>query len=164
MNKPLISFIWGQDRNRLIGCNNSLPWRLPADMAWFKKSTMGKPILMGRKTYESIGRPLPGRTNLILSRQTDFLIDGCTVVHSLDDAKSAVPDADEVMVMGGAEIYALLFNQAERLYITEIDAEFEGDAWFPEFNRSQWKETFRESHQPDEKNAYPYAFTILERK
>ena len=164
MNKPLISFIWGQDRNRLIGCNNSLPWRLPADMAWFKKSTMGKPILMGRKTYESIGRPLPGRTNLILSRQTDFLIDGCTVVHSLDDAKSAVPDADEVMVMGGAEIYALLFNQAERLYITEIDAEFEGDAWFPEFNRSQWKETFRESHQPDEKNAYPYAFIILERK
>ncbi len=164
MNKPLISFIWGQDRNRLIGCNNSLPWRLPADMAWFKKSTMGKPILMGRKTYESIGRPLPGRTNLILSRQTDFLIDGCTVVHSLDDAKSAVPDADEVMVMGGAEIYALLFNQAERLYITEIDAEFEGDAWFPEFDRGQWKEIFRESHQPHEKNAYPYAFIILERK
>lgn len=164
MNKPLISFIWGQDRNRLIGRDNSLPWRLPADMAWFKKSTMGKPILMGRKTYESIGRPLPGRTNLILSRQADLQIDGCTVIHSLDEAKAAVPRADEIMVMGGAEIYALLFNQAKRLYITEIDAEFEGDAWFPEFERGQWKEIFRESHHPDEKNAYPYAFTILERK
>jgi len=163
-NNVIISFIWGQDRNRLIGRNNALPWRLPADMAWFKKSTMGKPILMGRKTYESIGRPLPGRTNLILSRQTDLQMDGCIVVHSLDEAKAAVPQADEIMVMGGAEIYALLLDQAERLYITEIDAEFEGDAWFPEFDRSQWKETFYASHQPDEKNVYPYTFTILERR
>ncbi|MDQ6997051.1 MAG: type 3 dihydrofolate reductase [Mariprofundus sp.] len=159
----VISFIWGQDRNRLIGCDNALPWRLPADMAWFKKSTMGKPILMGRKTYESIGRPLPGRSNLILSRQQDLDIEGCTVVHSLDEAKSAVPDADEIMVMGGAEIYALLFNQAERLYITEIDSEFEGDTWFPEFDRTLWQEIFCEAHQPDEKNNYPYAFIILER-
>jgi len=159
----VISFIWGQDRNRLIGCDNALPWRLPADMAWFKKSTMGKPILMGRKTYESIGRPLPGRSNLILSRQQDLDIEGCTVVHSLDEAKSAVPDVDEIMVMGGAEIYALLFNQAERLYITEIDSEFEGDTWFPEFDRTLWQEIFCETHQPDEKNIYPYAFSILER-
>ncbi len=162
--KPIISFIWGQDRNRLIGRNNALPWKLPADMAWFKKSTMGKPILMGRKTYESIGRPLPGRTNLILTRQADLQVEGCTVVHSLDEAKSVVPDADEIMVMGGAEIYALLFDQAGRLYITEIDAEFEGDAWFPEFDRRCWQEVFHESHQPDEKNAYPYAFSVLERK
>lgn len=163
-DRPIISFIWGQDRNRLIGRNNALPWKLPADMAWFKKSTMGKPILMGRKTYESIGRPLPGRTNLILTRQTDLQIEGCTEVHSLDEAKAAVPEADEIMVMGGAEIYTLLFDQAERLYITEIDTAFEGDAWFPEFDRSQWKETFHASHQPDEKNAYPYAFIIMERK
>jgi len=163
-DRPIISLIWGQDRNRLIGRNNALPWKLPADMAWFKKSTMGKPILMGRKTYESIGRPLPGRTNLILTRQADLQVEGCTVVHSLDEAKSVVPDADEIMVMGGAEIYALLFDQAGRLYITEIDAEFEGDAWFPEFDRCGWQEVFHESHQPDEKNAYPYAFSILERK
>jgi len=163
-DRPIISLIWGQDRNRLIGRDNALPWHLPADMAWFKKSTMGKPILMGRKTYESIGRPLPGRTNLILTRQPDLQTEGCSVVHSLNEARSAVPEADEIMVMGGAEIYALLFNQAERLYITEIDAEFEGDAWFPEFDRSVWKEVFCESHQADEKNAYPYALRILERK
>ncbi|MFQ5345349.1 MAG: type 3 dihydrofolate reductase [Mariprofundus sp.] len=160
----MISFIWGQDRNRLIGRDNTLPWKLPADMAWFKKSTMGKPILMGRKTYESIGRPLPGRTNLILSRQADLQIDGCTVVHSLDEAKAAVPGAEEIMVMGGAEIYTLLFDQAGRLYITEIDAEFEGDAWFPAFDRRCWQEIFHEPHRPDEKNPYPYAFSILERK
>ncbi len=163
-DKTIISFIWGQDRNRLIGRDNALPWKLPADMAWFKKSTMGKPILMGRKTYESIGRPLPGRVNLILTRQTNLQIEGCTVVHSLGEAKSSVPEADEIMVMGGAEIYALLFDQAERLYITEIDAEFEGDAWFPAFDRSAWAEEFHESHQPDEKNAYPYSFSILECK
>jgi len=162
--KPIISLIWGQDRNRLIGRDNALPWQLPADMAWFRKQTMGKPILMGRKTYESIGRPLPGRTNLILTRQADLQIEGCTIVHSLDEARAAVPEADEIMVMGGAEIYALLFDQAQRLYITEIDAEFEGDAWFPEFDRSRWQAVFSESHQPDEKNIYPCSFTILERK
>ena len=160
----MISFIWGQDRNRLIGADNALPWKLPADMAWFKKSTMGKPILMGRKTYESIGRPLPGRTNLILTRQQELQIEGCTVVHNLEAALAAVPEADEIMVMGGAEIYALLLDQAERLYITEIDAEFKGDAWFPEFDRELWQEISRESHLPDEKNIYPYAFIIMERK
>ena len=160
----MISFIWGQDRNRLIGADNALPWKLPADMAWFKKSTMGKPILMGRKTYESIGRPLPGRTNLILTRQQELQIEGCTVVHNLEAALAAVPEADEIMVMGGAEIYALLLDQAERLYITEIDAEFNGDAWFPEFDHELWQEVSRESHLPDEKNIYPYAFIIMERK
>jgi len=162
--KPIISLIWGQDRNRLIGRDNALPWRLPADMAWFRKQTMGKPILMGRKTYESIGRPLPGRTNLILTRQANLQIEGCTIVHSLDEARAAVPEADEIMVMGGAEIYTLLLDQADRLYITEIEAEFEGDAWFPEFDRRGWQAVFSDSHQPDEKNAYPYVFSILERK
>lgn len=151
------------DRNRLIGKENALPWRLPADMAWFKQSTMGKPVLMGRKTYESIGRPLPGRTNLILTRQQGLVIEGCRVVHSLEEALDAVADADEVMVMGGAEIYGLLLAHADRLYITEIDAEFEGDAWFPEFSREGWHETHREAHAPDEKNAYPYSFLIMER-
>ncbi len=159
-----LALIWGQDRNGLIGRANALPWHLPADMAWFKKQTMGKPILMGRKTYASIGRPLPGRTNLILSRQPDLQIDGCRVVHSIDEAHAAVPEADEIMVMGGAEIYALLLKLADRLYLTEIDAAFEGDAWFPPFDRSSWREIFCETHAPDEKNLYPYTFTILERK
>jgi len=159
-----ISLIWAMDKHRLIGRENALPWKLPADMAWFKKSTMGKPILMGRKTYESIGRPLPGRVNLILSRQSDLKIDGCKVVSSLAEAKAEVPDADEIMVMGGAEIYALLIDQADCLYITEIDAVFEGDAWFPAFDRQSWQTISQDSHQPDDKNRYPYIFTILERK
>ncbi|WP_167632054.1 type 3 dihydrofolate reductase [Mariprofundus ferrooxydans] len=160
---PLVSLIWAMDHNRLIGCNNALPWQLPADMAWFRKNTMGKPILMGRKTHDSIGRPLPGRTNLILSRQQDLHIDGCTVVDNLDSAVAAVADASEIMVMGGAEIYALLLPHADRLYITEIDAEFEGDAWFPAFDRSAWHTVSSESHPADERNAHPHTFTILER-
>ncbi|MDQ6969367.1 MAG: type 3 dihydrofolate reductase [Mariprofundus sp.] len=158
-----ISLIWAMDNNQLIGRNNTLPWHLPADMAWFKQHTMGKPILMGRKTYESIGRPLPGRVNLVLSQQADLKIDGCTVVASLAEAKKAVADAKEIMVMGGAEIYKLLFDLADRLYITEIDAVFEGDAYFPAFDRKAWQVISRDEHQPDEKNIYPYAFTILER-
>ncbi len=163
MTKPTLSLIWAMDNNRLIGSDNALPWKLSADMAWFKKNTMGKPILMGRKTYDSIGRPLPGRSNLILTRQQGLQVEGCTVTNTVDEALAAANDADEVMVMGGAEIYAQLFDQAERLYITEIDGEFEGDAWFPEFDRSSWREIFRESHAPDEKNAYAYDFIVLER-
>jgi dihydrofolate reductase len=159
-----ISLIWAMDRNRLIGRANALPWKLSADMAWFKKNTMAKPILMGRKTYESIGRPLPGRTNLILTRQPDLQIKGCVVVHSLEQAKAAVPDADEIMVMGGAEIYAQLLDQADRLYITMIDAVFEGDAWFPEFSLQQWQEVSRQAGVVDEKNIYPHVFMTLERK
>jgi len=164
MSKPTLSLIWAMDQNRLIGRDNALPWKLSADMAWFKKSTMGKPILMGRKTYESIGRPLPGRTNLILTRQKNLEVDGCTVVNTVEQALAAVADADEVMVMGGAEIYAQLFDQADRLYITEIDETFDGDAWFPEFDRDAWQELSRESFGPDEKNTYAYAFIIMERK
>ena len=159
-----ISLIWAMDRHRLIGRENALPWKLPADMAWFKKNTMAKPILMGRKTYESIGHPLPGRVNLILSRQSDFSVDGCTVVDSLEAAKAAVPDAEEIMVMGGAEIYALLIDQADCLYITEIDAAFKGDAWFPEFDNDDWVEVARHHHELDEKNPYPYVFIKLKRK
>ncbi len=159
-----LSLIWAMDRNRLIGCENALPWKLPADMAWFKKNTMGKPILMGRKTYASIGRPLPGRVNLILSRQSDLQIDGCKVVSSLAEAQAEVPDAEEIMVMGGAEIYALLIDQADCLYITEIDAAFEGNVWFPEFDRNDWQVVTRQNGVLDEKNIYPHAFIFMERK
>jgi len=164
MSKPMLSLIWAMDNNRLIGRDNALPWKLPADMAWFRQQTMGKPILMGRKTYASIGRPLPGRVNLVLSRQADLQIDGCIVVHDINEVYAAVPDAEEIMVMGGAEIYALLLDQADRLYITAIDDAFEGDAWFPAFDVESWQQLSQQAHQPDEKNPYPYTFTILARK
>ncbi|TLS77402.1 type 3 dihydrofolate reductase [Mariprofundus erugo] len=161
---PLISLIWAMDRNRLIGRQNSLPWHLPADMAWFRRQTMGKPVLMGRKTYESIGRALPGRTNLILSRQQGLHIAGCTVADNLAAALASVAGSEELMVMGGAEIYSLLLPHADRLYITEVDAACEGDAWFPEFDRTAWQVVHHESHPADASNIYPYTFTVLERR
>lgn len=158
-----LSLIWAMDRNRLIGNQNALPWRLPADMQWFRKQTMGKPILMGRKTFESIGKPLPKRINIILSRQKDLKIEGCTVVQSLDEAKAAVPDANEIMVIGGAEIYALLLPHADQLYITQIDESFEGDAWFPAYDSKLWHRIEHESHQADEKNPHNYHFEVWQR-
>ncbi len=163
-NRPLLSLIWAMDRNRLIGSNNALPWNLPADMQWFRKQTMEKPVLMGRKTFESIGKPLPGRENIILTRQPELTIDGCHVVTSIEEAFGAVPEADEIMVIGGSEIYALLLEQADRLYCTTIDAEFEGDAWFPDFDEQAWRTIFSEVHAADEKNGSSCNFRILERK
>jgi len=161
----MISLIWAMDNNRLIGANNQMPWAIsdiPADMAWFRQHTLGKPVLMGRKTFESIGKPLPQRRNIILSRQKDLTIEGCEVIHSLDDAVSMFQD-DELMVMGGAEIYALALPYADKLYITHINHVFEGDAWFPELNMRQWQVTFSEQHQPDENNQYPYTFEIYQK-
>ncbi|MDQ6959797.1 MAG: type 3 dihydrofolate reductase [Mariprofundaceae bacterium] len=158
----MISLIWAQDENSLIGDGGQLPWRLPADMAWFRKNTMGKPIFMGRKTFDSIGRPLPGRTNIVLTSQ-DIKIDGCTVVHSLAEAVTVTDKTEELMVMGGAQIYKLTLPRANRLYITQIHAVFEGDAWFPAFDKSMWRETFHECHKPDARNMYPFSFRILER-
>lgn len=160
---PTLSLIWAMDRNRLIGNHNALPWQLPADMQWFRRQTMGKPVLMGRNTFDSIGRPLPGRLNLVLTRQP-IGIDGCTVVHTFDEAVQAAGGADELMVIGGAEIYSMALPLAERLYFTEIDAAFDGDAWFPAFDATAWHEVFCERHDADEKNAYPYRFRILERR
>jgi len=158
-----LSLIWAMDKNRLIGSKNQLPWKLPADMQWFRKQTMGKPVLMGRKTFESIGKPLPGRENLILTRQQGLAIAGCRVVHSLDEAKAAVPDADEIMVIGGSEIYALLLPAADKLYCTVIHDLFEGDAWFPEFNKGEWEQTLCTFFDADDQNRYAYSFMIYER-
>jgi len=162
----MISLIWGQDENGLIGKDNQLPWRLPADMKWFRKHTMGKLILMGRKTFESIGKPLPGRTNIVITRQ-NIEIEGCRVVHSPEQAirlaEELGPDADELMVMGGAEIYAQFLSEADRLYITDVHAAFEGDAWFPKFDRTAWVESYREDHAADEANPHAYSFIIMER-
>ena len=158
-----LSLIWAMDRNRLIGNHDALPWHLPADMQWFRKQTMEKPILMGRKTFESIGKPLPKRMNIILSRQKDLTIEGCIVVQSLHEAKAAVPDADEMMVIGGAEIYALLLPQADQLYITHIDESFEGDTWFPTYDLELWQRVQHEPHQADEKNPHNYRFEVWQR-
>ncbi len=158
----MLSLIWAQDENGLIGREKQLPWHLPADMQWFKKKTLGKPLMMGRKTFESIGYPLPGRTNIVITSE-DIKIDGCTIAHSLKEAITIAHGAGELMVMGGAQIYELALPQASRLYITKIHAAFEGDKYFPSFDTRRWRETFREDHGSDEKNMYSYSFHILER-
>ncbi|WP_373323194.1 dihydrofolate reductase [Alkalihalobacterium chitinilyticum] len=161
----LISFLVAMDNNRVIGKDNDLPWSLPADLAYFKKVTMGHPIVMGRKTYESIGRPLPGRENIILTRNREYSVDGCTVLHSLADVKQVVDANDkETFIIGGAEIFKEAFPIADKLYITHIDEEFDGDTYFPAFSDHEWKEVSREKGIKDEKNPYDYYFTVYERK
>jgi len=160
----IVSLITAMDRNRLIGSNNRLPWYLPADFAHFKSVTMGKPVIMGRKTFESIGRPLPGRTNIVLSRNPAIGFEGVECVSSFEQALALVPDAEEVMVIGGSAIYEMLLPQANRMYFTYVDAEFEGDAWFPEFDKNQWHEVESVLREADEKNLYDCRFVTLEKK
>ncbi len=140
-----------------------MPWHLPADMSWFREHTLGKSVLMGRKTFDSIGKPLPNRRNIILTRQQGLQIDGCEIIHDIQDAIKEF-EQDELMVMGGAEIYALALPFAGRLYCTRIEHQFEGDAWFPEIDMSEWQLSREEEHQADEKNAYPYRFEIYQRR
>ncbi|MBU1190380.1 MAG: type 3 dihydrofolate reductase [Gammaproteobacteria bacterium] len=160
----MISIIVAMDRNRLIGSNNGLPWRLPADLKHFKAITLGKPVIMGRKTYESIGRPLPERHNIVVSRTPGFVAPGCTTVTSADAALAAAGDVPEVMIIGGAQLYTQLLPQVQRIYLTQIDAAFDGDAWFPDLDTAVWHETAREGHLPDDRNPYAYSFLVLERR
>jgi dihydrofolate reductase len=160
----IVSIIAAMDRNRLIGNNNQLPWHLPADLAHFKKLTMGKPIIMGRKTYESIGRPLPGRTNIVMTRSGDFHPEGVMVASSLEQALEMAAGEEEVMVIGGSTIYQLALPAAERLYITYVDNSYEGDAWFPALDTGQWRVIASEEHAADEKNSSDYRFVTYERK
>ncbi|MBE2220872.1 MAG: dihydrofolate reductase [Anaerolineae bacterium] len=163
----IISMIAAMDKNKVIGQNGRLPWRLPADMQRFVTLTMGKPVIMGRKTYESIParfRPLSGRTNIIITSKADYDAPGCLVVTSPEAALAAAGAAAEVMIIGGSSIYQAFLFQAHRLYLTLIDAEFEGDAIFPTTEQIYWCIIHQESHQPDEKNQYPYQFLTLERK
>ncbi|HIF88549.1 MAG TPA: type 3 dihydrofolate reductase [Candidatus Thioglobus sp.] len=159
-----LSIIVAMDDNHLIGKDNGLPWHLPADLAFFKKVTTGHSIVMGRKTYDSIGRPLPNRRNLVITRNTDVNIDGCEVFNSIDSALSSAKDEDEVLVIGGANLCKQVLSQVERLYITHIEGVFEGDTYFPDYNEGDWQEISCESHTPDEKNPHHYHFKILERK
>ncbi|MDD3762779.1 MAG: dihydrofolate reductase [Nevskiales bacterium] len=157
-----ISLVAAFDRNRLIGRDGGLPWRLPNDLKHFKQLTLGKVVLMGRKTWDSLGRPLPERDNWVLTRDPAFAAAGCRVFRSLDEALTAHRDG-ELMVIGGAELYRQALPLADRLYLTEVDAEAEGDAWFPALDAGQWRERARESHPADERHAHAYAFVTLER-
>lgn len=148
-------------RNGVIGRDNDLPWRLPDDLKRFKAITLGKPVVMGRKTFESIGRPLPGRENRVVSRQPGLGVEGCRVFAKLQDALAG-PE-EEVMVIGGAQIYAEALPLAQRLFLTEVDAEVEGDARFPDLDPAAWREVGREEHAADERHAYAFRFRVLER-
>ncbi len=152
------------DRNRVIGRDNALPWRLPEDLRYFRRVTTGHPVIMGRRNHESIGRPLPQRLNIVLSRDPGFRAPGCVVAGSLEAALAAAGDDPEIFIIGGAELYAQTLALADRLYLTLIDAEFEGDARFPEFDRRDWRTVAREDRAPDEQNPFRYSFVVLERK
>jgi len=160
----IISIIVAMDKKGVIGHEGDLPWHLSADLKHFKAVTMGKPLIMGRKTHESIGRPLPGRKNIIMTRSPGFIAEGCTVVLSLDDAFQAAGDVEEVMIMGGSAIYDQSLARTDRLYLTEVHTDVSGDVYFPEFNKSEWVELEREDHSADDKNDHDYSFVVLERK
>ena len=164
-----LAIIVAQAKNRVIGVNNKLPWHLPEDLRYFKQVTMGKPIIMGRNTYESIGRPLPGRENIVISRQADYAPKGVVVVPSLEAAIEhagnigLINGVDEAMVIGGAQIYQQALDIADRLYLTEVDAEIDGDAWFPDFSREEWNEVGRDEFPAEGPNPYNYRFLVLDR-
>lgn len=158
MNKPVISLVAAMAKNRVIGKDNQMPWHLPADLAHFKRVTMSKPIIMGRKTYDSIGRPLPGRQNIVISRNQALEIDGCDVVGSIEEALDLVSDVKEVMVIGGGFLYSQMILNANKLYLTFIDLAVEGDTQFPEFEHLNLREVSRESHLADEKNPHNCEF------
>ena len=158
-----LSIVVAMDDNRLIGNNNQLPWHLPADLAYFKKLTTGKSILMGRKTYDSIGRPLPNRRNIVVTRKTKISIPGCEVVSSIANALELTKGEEEVMVIGGASLCEQLLPQVNRLYITKVDGEFEGDVFFPKYDDSHWQQVSCESHSKDHSNPYSHHFIVLDR-
>ncbi len=162
--KPLVSLIWAMADNRIIGVNNRLPWKLPSDMQWFRKATMGKPIVMGRKTFESFGgKALPGRHNIVVTHDVNFHAEEISVAHSLEEAFETAGLVDEVMVIGGESFYKQTLAHADRLYVTHVHTNVEGDAWFPEFDESEWHEVSRIECQADEKNPFDHSFAILER-
>ncbi|MBK0404586.1 dihydrofolate reductase [Adhaeribacter sp. BT258] len=158
----MIALVVAMAENNVIGKNNQLIWHLPADLKHFKNLTTGHPIIMGRKTYESIGKPLPNRTNIVITRQEDFKPEGCLVAHSLPEALMLAQQLDaNIFVIGGAEIYKQAMFLADTIYLTEVHHEFEGDTFFPEIDTLLWVETDREEHKADDKNPYDYAFVTL---
>ena len=165
-----LSMIVATAQNRVIGRDNALPWYLPNVLKYFKQTTLGKPVIMGRKTYESIGKPLPGRTNIVITRQTDYLPEGVKVVHSVAEARDLaesvclIDGQEEAMIMGGAEIYTLALPDADRLYLTEVHADVDGDAYFPEYDKTEWQEISREDFSAEGPNPYNYSFVVYDKK
>lgn len=151
-------------RNGVIGRDGELPWKLPDDMAYFKKVTMGHPVVMGRRTYDSIGKPLPGRTNIVVTRNQLFAAPGCKVVHSLADAWRAAGGADEVSVIGGTQLFEESLPIADRIHLTEVLADVPGDTYFPAFDRSKWRETVIAEHAADARHAHPFRILVLDRE
>lgn len=160
----ILSMIVATAQNRVIGKDNDMPWHLPADLAYFKKITLGKPIIMGRKTFESIGRPLPGRRNIVISRDSNYTAEGVDTVTSVERALMLVEGVEEVMVIGGGAIYTHCMKAATRLYITHIDAEIDGDTRFPEYNIAEWIQVSSEKRIADDKNKYDLDFCVYDRK
>jgi len=170
-----VSLIAAMAENRVIGFNNQLPWHIPADLGWFKKNTLNKPVVMGRKTWESLPfRPLPGRANIIVTRDGNYqpenkkgdAVTDAIVVASVEEAIKVAEQQEfsELMFIGGAMLYQQVLSQADCLYLTLVQGEFNGDAWFPEVDMSQWQETFRQDNEPDEKNPHHYSFCIYQRR
>lgn len=160
----MISIIVAASTNNVIGAQGSLPWKLPDDLKRFKQLTMGKPIVMGRLTWESIGRPLPGRKNIILTRQTGFVAEGCIVAASPAEALTAAADAEEIMIIGGSQAYRLFLPKARRLYLTRVHVEIDGDAFFTEIDENAWQLVDREAHAADDANQFAFEFRTYERK
>ncbi|WP_019555775.1 type 3 dihydrofolate reductase [Thiomicrorhabdus arctica] len=159
-----IAMIAAMTNNRVIGFENDMPWHLPDDLKFFKANTLGKPVIMGRKTFESIGsRPLPNRPNLVISRNAELSIPDVQVFKSVESALKTLQDVDEVIIMGGGQLYQQMLPQADKLYLTLIDADLEGDTLFPDWTAFQWNEIERLSHSVDERHAYAFDFVTLER-
>jgi len=159
----VISLIVAVSTNNVIGADGDLPWSLSDDLKRFKAATIGKPIVMGRKTYESIGRPLPGRQNIVITRQGDFTADGCDVVQSTAEAVEVAEGADEIMVIGGSQIYAAFLPLAERIYFTRVHTEVEGNVFFPQLDKEEWRESASECYDADALNDYACTVTTLSR-
>jgi dihydrofolate reductase len=168
-----IALVVAMAQHRVIGKDNALPWHLPEDLKYFKRVTLHKPVIMGRKTYDSIGKPLVDRVNIVITRNADYRPPGVLVVNSLESAlercatllqMQGAPDDSEVSIIGGAQIFEHSMALADRLYLTEVHAEVEGDIFFPEFDRNDWVEVARDDHPACAKNPYPYSFVVLERK
>jgi dihydrofolate reductase len=164
--RPIISIIVAMAENRVIGNHNQLPWHLPADLKHFKDITTGSPILMGRKTYESIGRPLPNRTNIVMTSDNTFKAPGCIIVTGIEDAMMYAENNNvrELFIIGGATIYQQFLPKTDRIYLTIIHHAFEGDTYFPEIDLLKWTETSAETYTSDANNPYAYTFLVLDRK
>ena len=158
-----LSIIVATDEEGLIGKDNDLPWKLSADLQYFRRVTMGKALIMGRRTHESIGRALPGRKNIVITSDQEYESDGCTISFSVQQALQECENIEEVMVMGGASLYKQFLPEASTIYLTLVHARLSGDTWFPDWDKNQWQVLSEEKFSADEKNEHPYSFIVYKR-